>query len=631
MFEFNGGTYPGVWVYDGSGAQVIGVRLYLTPGVLSDPYPLSQVRLAGSTVGGIVNSNIAPVTPPPGTVWYNSGNQIQVGIPVGNFGYWNGTAWILVGTTSPSSNQIASNTAPPSPVTGAVWQNTSGAAAAGVPPGNFAFWNGTGWTVLGAATPQTGTGGAAAAGVISLNNLQGAISLVQGSGMNITQSGNSLTLTATGAAAGVPGVTSLNGATGGVQIQGAGGNTITTAAGIVTITAAPPASSGVASFASRTGAVVPASSDYPPGFIGAATPAAIDNAIASHLGAFDPHAQYTREVEVFGADFLAANAPPTGATAGQIWRNTSGAAVAGVAAGNFGILTPGATWFDAGSRAPFLVNNGSTPISTLSPGANNTFLQTISGTVQWATSVPGSINAKGFLSGLVAVRNAITPLAQIDFGLGVAWVTTMIENVAAFTKRLDAIWAAGSGSGGLFSGARAANTWYHCFIMQNNTTGVVDFGFDTSISGASCPAGWTPRLIWSIRTDVSSNIIPFVQVGDICTWLSPPVDLNNVANIPSANGQLFAMSTPLGLSCLAQFSVYANGSSQIYYLSSPLSDDLVVGLTGLGRYHLQSVIQPGVVIQILTNTASQIRIRAFSVTADIVSVSTAFYIHPRGR
>lgn len=39
MFEFQGGTYPGVWVYDGSGAQVVGVRLYLTPGVLSDPIP----------------------------------------------------------------------------------------------------------------------------------------------------------------------------------------------------------------------------------------------------------------------------------------------------------------------------------------------------------------------------------------------------------------------------------------------------------------------------------------------------------------------------------------------------------------------------------------------------------------
>jgi len=239
---------------------------------------------------------------------------------------------------------------------------------------------------------------------------------------------------------------------------------------------------------------------------------------------------------------------------------------------------------------------------------------------------------QGFINGLITTRNVTTPNTHIDIGVGSSWVgDRIIQNVAPFTKRLDAIWAAGTGNGGLFIGVRAANTWYHLFILRNDTTGAIDFGFDTSVSAANRPVGWTSRLIWSVRTDASSNIIGYAQTGDICTWLSPPVDLNNVANIPSANGQLFTMSVPLGLSCLSQFSVFVFGSGQFYYLSSPLSADLDVGTAGVARFHMQAVVQPGLVIQILTNTASQIRIRAATVTSDGVSVSTAFYIHPRGR
>lgn len=277
---------------------------------------------------------------------------------------------------------------------------------------------------------------------------------------------------------------------------------------------------------------------------------------------------------------------------------------------------------------PIFTGNGSVPNQATSINSssipNTKFVQDV---------VADRLFLQGFINGLITVRNATTPNTHIDIGVGAAWVgDRVVQNVATFTKRLDAVWMAGTGNGGRFSGVRAANTWYHLFILRNDTTGAIDFGFDTSVSAANRPSGWAARLIWSVRTDASSNIIPYSQVGDNCIWLSPPVDLVSVASIPSANGQLFAMSTPLGLSCLAQFSAFSSGTSQFYYLSSPLSADLFVSTSDVARYHMQSGVQPGVVIQILTNTASQIRIRAFGVSADdSVSISTAFYIHPRGR
>ena len=242
---------------------------------------------------------------------------------------------------------------------------------------------------------------------------------------------------------------------------------------------------------------------------------------------------------------------------------------------------------------------------------------------------------QGFLNGLITSRNVTTPNTHIDIGVGASWVgDRIIQNVATFTKRLDAIWLAGSGNGGLFSGARAANTWYHLFVLRNDTTGVIDFGFDTSVSAANRPAGWTSRIIWSVRTDASSNIIPYAQVGDNCIWATPPLDLNQVGSISSANGTLYAISVPLGLSVSANLLAFGNGSAaQLHFFSSPLCVDLAATITSGGRFTLQTGNTFAMSIDLVTNTASQIRVRAFNsiLTADTVTLVTNSFIHPRGR
>ena len=307
-----------------------------------------------------------------------------------------------MGTTAPTSTAIAGVSPPLSPQIGQVWQNTSGGTVNGIPAGNFAYWNGSTWVSLGATAPQLGsTGGGSGAGVSSINNLQGAVTLAEGSGVDIIQAGNTITITATGVGTGTPGVSSVNGSTGAIQIAGANGNQVSANNGTVTIAAPPPGTAGVASFNARTGAVVPVATDYPPGFIGAATPAQVDLAIANHLGAVDPHAQYLLSTEAYGTDYIAANAAPTNPQSGQIWRNTSSGTVNGIPAGNFGVRTPTGVWFDAGPRYPFAINAGSTQVGSLQPGAPNTLLQTnASGQVGWiplqAAAIPQQARNPGF-------------------------------------------------------------------------------------------------------------------------------------------------------------------------------------------------------------------------------------------
>lgn len=492
MFEYNGGTYPGVWVYDGSGAQVVGVRLYLTPGVLSDPIPLSQVRVVGSTVGGIVNSNTPPLNPPPGTVWYNSGTTTQNGIPAGNYGYWNGTTWVLMGSSNPQT-PVSGQNPPTSPSPGVIWYNSGSNTTSGIPPGHYAYWNGSSWVDLGASQPQLG-GTSGVAGVQSLNNLSGAITLAEGSGIDITQAGNTITFTATGVEAGTPGVSSVNGQTGAIAIQGANGTTVNTSTGTVTISAPAPSGAAVSSFNGRSGAVSPLAADYTPAFIGAATASDINAAIAAHNGATDPHPQYLIPVEAYGSDYIAANSAPTGATTGQIWRNTSTNTVSGIPPGNFAVRTPSNTWYDAGPRYPFAINNGTTQVNSLAPGANNTFLQTNgSGQVVWAV-VPQTIENPG----MIAINSSTWSYPGSVGALQLIADTEVLDQVNGYNPTTG-LFTVPSGLGGVWDlGATAqigdayAGLVQVYFYLTKNTTTVS--GPDTFVNSDWSPNGFR-RLI----------------------------------------------------------------------------------------------------------------------------------------
>ena len=87
------------------------------------------------------------------------------------------------------------------------------------------------------------------------------------------------------------------------------------------------------------------------------------------------------------------------------------------------------------------------------------------------------------------------------------------------TKQIDATWAAGDDAGGLFSGTVAADTTYHVFLILKDSDGSIDAGFDTSLTAANIPAGYTAyRRIGSILTNATSGIYQFTQTDDRFDW-----------------------------------------------------------------------------------------------------------------
>lgn len=228
----------------------------------------------------------------------------------------------------------------------------------------------------------------------------------------------------------------------------------------------------------------------------------------------------------------------------------------------------GVAWFEAGLRrvrATDLV----TP-NVGSPGG--LYLQVDDGEIFYDTGTAVVVLRtpfeRGAIGGLTLTRTATTvTIAPGDCRVGTAANRSQRNalNTAAFTKAINATWAAGSGSGGRAAGVGlAADTWYHVFIIRkpnSNSAGfdAIDFVLDTNIEcangladaavvAAGFGAGTTYRRIGSIRTDGASAIIDFVQTGDEFRWIAPPaLESSTDANQSGADKTLLLTRAPTGV------------------------------------------------------------------------------------
>lgn len=187
-------------------------------------------------------------------------------------------------------------------------------------------------------------------------------------------------------------------------------------------------------------------------------------------------------------------------------------------------------------------------------------------------------------------------------------------------KQLDAAWAAGTAMGGLFTGSIAANTTYHCFVIVKDSDGSVDAGFDTSVTAANIPTGYTAfRRVGSIVTTASSNIRNFLQLGDYFKLLTPVLDVS-VLNFGSA-AVVTGLTVPSGIEV----------NADLYVEVADLSP------AGTVSYNIQSIAQPDVPaalpdrilrtqvnaesgvthLQMPTDVSGNIRYRASTTAADI--------------
>jgi hypothetical protein len=105
-------------------------------------------------------------------------------------------------------------------------------------------------------------------------------------------------------------------------------------------------------------------------------------------------------------------------------------------------------------------------------------------------------------------QNTVSP-GQLVTTIGGRYFVTLTNQLI---KRIDQLWTAGTNVGGRFSQVILADTTYHCFLIYNPTTQVVDFGFDVSLTAANRPSGWAARRIGSIRRS-NGAIETFNQYG----------------------------------------------------------------------------------------------------------------------
>lgn len=123
---------------------------------------------------------------------------------------------------------------------------------------------------------------------------------------------------------------------------------------------------------------------------------------------------------------------------------------------------------------------------------------------------------RGYVSGLELQLNATTPASKIDVGPGAC-----SDDAARYPLELAATLTAditASGANGLDTGSEAASTWYYVFVI-GDSSGVNPPASLLSASPTSptLPTGYDlKRRVGSVRNDLSSDLVAFVQKGSGC-------------------------------------------------------------------------------------------------------------------
>ena len=253
----------------------------------------------------------------------------------------------------------------------------------------------------------------------------------------------------------------------------------------------------------------------------------------------------------------------------------------------------------------------------------------------------GAFAFRNHIDGLTLSNNATDSDHDIDIAAGIAaddGNAVMLSLSSTLTKRLDAAWTVGSGNGGLDTGTVTASTWYHVWIIRRSDTGVVDALFSNSATSPTMPTNYDQkRRIGAVRTDGSSNILGFFQIGDHFTWDTPINDVNATSTGTAAVTR--TLTAPTGVEVLARVAVQLRDSStstsHALLVTSLDSTDTAPGSTLFTCYvenngGIASTDSASVLVK--TNTSGQIRSRNGASQGDISArLTTLGWIDLRGR
>jgi hypothetical protein len=193
----------------------------------------------------------------------------------------------------------------------------------------------------------------------------------------------------------------------------------------------------------------------------------------------------------------------------------------------------------------------------------------------------GVPQGRGFIDGF-QMSNATDTDHDIQIGVGECKDSANLVMMRGnqLVKQIDAAWAAGTAAGGMFTGTVGNGTWYHVHAIRKDSDGSVDYGFDTSITAANKPAGYSYyRRIGSVRANGSANIFQFFQIGDNFLWKNLDLLTQDVSNgtLPTSSQTSVTLNTPPGVNVIANLRMSASGS---------------VSVVGSAQYPSVAYIQP---------------------------------------
>ena len=278
--------------------------------------------------------------------------------------------------------------------------------------------------------------------------------------------------------------------------------------------------------------------------------------------------------------------------------------------------------------------------SLINPQDEIPFYSLITGANQQTTlDLLLSFLGRGYIDGMILSNDAVSPNTVLDIGAGTCTDPSnliVIRSTTAFNKNCNAAWAVGAGNGGNFLNTTlAASTWYHVFaIRKTSGTFGVDFGIDTSVTGANAPAGYTGvRRIGSIKTDGSAHIIAFVQHGQEFYWAVPTQDVNATNPGTSAVTQTLNVPTGVVVKALSTYTCFTTSTYNDGYVSSLSVSDVVPGYsTHVFNIASDLNVESCPILGVWTNTSAQVRTRlSASAAGTNLQIWTAGWEDLRGR
>jgi hypothetical protein len=188
---------------------------------------------------------------------------------------------------------------------------------------------------------------------------------------------------------------------------------------------------------------------------------------------------------------------------------------------------------------------------------------------------------------------------------------------ATMTKRIDAAWAAGSGNGGRMSAAALTNQVYGIWLIARSDTGVVDVGFDASLTAPTMPANYDKsRLIgWIQRVGGALRAVSVTETGGsgvLVQHTTPTLEVDSAA-LTTARLLSALPSAPLGIKVKVNLRVFfTDAGGALVVIQSPYETDAAPSGSATPGYtsNITAGVGIGACVDVLTNTSGQIAARA---------------------